>query len=67
METDSPDLKQARHDLKGRINALKLCISAFEVLESPQEELEFLDLIEQAAERTTLALDQFVSLSDQDQ
>lgn len=65
MEADTPDLKQARHDLKGRINALKLCISAFEVLGSREEELEFLDMIEQAAERTTAALDRYEAILGQ--
>jgi signal transduction histidine kinase len=51
------DVKRARHDLRGRLNALKLCVSAFEVLESRAELLEFLDLIEQGADRTVTALD----------
>jgi hypothetical protein len=53
-----PDVKRARHDLRGRLNALKLCVSAFEVLESRAELLEFLDLIEQGADRTVTALDE---------
>lgn len=52
------DVKRARHDLRGRLNALKLCVSAFEVLESRAELLEFLDLIEQGADRTVTALDE---------
>ena len=67
MESESIDLRKARHDLKGRLNALKLCINAFEVLQSRQEELEFLDMIEQAADRTIIALDQFEAISEQDQ
>ena len=51
------DVKRARHDLRGRLNALKLCVSAFEVLESRAELLEVLDLIEQGADRTVTALD----------
>ena len=56
------DLRQARHNLRGRLNALKLCVSAFEILENPQELLEFLDMIEQAADRTVVALDALESL-----
>lgn len=54
METP---LKTARHNLRGRINALKLCVSAFEILKDRQEALEFLDMTEQAADRTVAALD----------
>ena len=58
------DLKRARHDLRGRLNALKLCVSAFEVLESRAELLEFLDLIEQGADRTVTALDDLERVFD---
>ena len=54
MQTDP--LKIARHDLRGRINALKLCVSAFEILDTDQEALEFLDMIEQATDKTVEAL-----------
>ena len=50
-------LRTARHNLRGRINALKLCVSAFEILKDRQELLEFLDMTEQAADRTVTALD----------
>ena len=59
-----PDVKRARHDLRGRLNALKLCVSAFEVLESRAELLEFLDLIEQGADRTVAALDDLERVYD---
>jgi len=62
METE---LRQARHNLRGRINALKLCVSAFEILDSRQEVLEFLDMTEQAAERTTAALDALEVIMDE--
>ena len=54
---DNP-LKTTRHNLRGRINALKLCISAFEILKDRNEILEFLDMTEQAADRTVTALDE---------
>lgn len=50
-------LKKARHDLRGRLNALKLCVSAFEILQDRNELLEFIDMTEQAADRTVAALD----------
>jgi hypothetical protein len=58
------DLRQARHNLRGRLNALKLCVSAFEILENPQELLEFLEMIEQAADRTVAALDALEGLAE---
>src|SRR5438876_224539 len=42
---DEAAVKSARHNLRGRINALKLCVSAFEVLETHEERLEFLAMI----------------------
>jgi hypothetical protein len=58
------ELRHARHNLRGRINALKLCVSAFEVLDTRQEALEFLDMIEQAADRTVVALDALEEVLD---
>jgi hypothetical protein len=51
------ELREARHNLRGRLNALKLCVSAFEILNDRQEILEFLDMIEQAADKATVAMD----------
>ena len=51
------ELREARHNLRGRLNALKLCVSAFEVLHDRQELLEFLDMIQQAADKTVVAMD----------
>ena len=56
--------KSARHNLRGRINALKLCVSAFEVLETREERLEFLEMIDEAADKTVIALDEFESLTE---
>jgi hypothetical protein len=53
------DLKHARHNLRGKLNALKLCVSAFEVLQTRQEELEFLEMIEQTADATAEAMEEF--------
>ena len=51
-------LRQARHDLRGKINALKLCVSAFEMIDDPAELLEFLDMIERAADMAIEAMDE---------
>jgi hypothetical protein len=51
------DLRQARHNLRGRLNALKLCVSAFEVIDSPQEAVEFLDMIIAGTDKTVVALE----------
>jgi len=53
------DLKQARHNVRGRLNALKLCVSALELVQTRQELLEFLDMIDQSADRLLVALDRF--------
>jgi len=58
------ELKRARHDLRGRLNALKLCVSALEVLDNPAEVLEFLEMIDEAADKTAEALDALEALQD---
>jgi len=40
-----------RHDIRGTLNALKLCISAFEMPLETSEKLEFLADIESSAEK----------------
>jgi hypothetical protein len=57
-------LRQARHNLRGRLNALKLCVSALEMLRTRAELLEFLDMIDQAADRTVVAMDTFDAVVD---
>ena len=54
--TSQKELRHLRHNLRGRMNALKLCVSALEILADPREELEFLDMIEQAADATVISL-----------
>ena len=51
------DLKQARHNVRGRLNALKLCISALDMVQTREDVLEFLDMIDQSADRLLVALD----------
>jgi hypothetical protein len=58
-------ISRARHDLRGRINALKLCVSALEVCESPEEALEFLDMAERATEKVILASEEMERVFDQ--
>ena len=57
-ETVSP-LRQARHNMRGRLNALKLCVSALPTCETPAETVEFLEHIEEAAVKLVLALDEY--------
>jgi hypothetical protein len=55
----------ARHNLRGRINALKLCASVLPILDDRAETLEFLAMIEQAADATITALDEFEAIFHQ--
>ena len=65
-KTDTPEsaLRVARHNVRGRLNALKLCISALEILNDPKEVQEFLAMIDQSADAMLVALDEFVAVSD---
>ena len=58
-------ISRARHDLRGRINALKLCVSALEVCDTREEILEFLEMSEQAAEKVVLASEEMERAFDQ--
>lgn len=46
-----------RHALRGAVNALKLCVSAFDLPLSKSEQLEFLADIEVAADKVASLLD----------
>jgi hypothetical protein len=56
--TSQNQLRHLRHNLRGRLNALKLCVSALEILVDPKEELEFLDMIQQAADAAVASMDE---------
>jgi hypothetical protein len=60
------DLKQARHNLRGKLNALKLCVSALDMLRTRADLLEFLEMVDQSAQRVLTALDQFEAVADRD-
>lgn len=51
-------LASLRHDIRGTLNALKLCISAFEMPLETSEKLEFLADIETSAEKLVGMLSQ---------
>jgi hypothetical protein len=59
-------LRQARHNMRGGMNGLKLCISALPTCDTPAELLEFLDHIEEATEKVVRALDEYERLLDQE-
>ena len=59
-------IRQARHNMRGRMNGLKLCVSALPTCENPAEMLEFLDHIEQATDKVIKALDEYEALLDQE-
>lgn len=48
-----------RHEIRGTMHALKLCVSAFEVPLDPSEKLEFLADIESSADRLVSLLDEY--------
>jgi hypothetical protein len=58
-------ISRARHDLRGRINALKLCVSALQVCDTPEEALEFLDMAERATDKVIQAAEEMERVFDQ--
>jgi hypothetical protein len=59
------DLRQARHNLLGRLNSIKMCAFALETMK-PHEAVEFLEMIESATDRAIAALDAFDEAFDRD-
>ena len=58
-------LRQARHNLLGRLNSIKMCVFALETMK-PHEAVEFLEMIEGAADRAVAAMDAFDEAFDRD-
>ncbi len=56
METIDP-IRFARHELRGCLHAMKLCVAALDTELSPEETDEFIGHVEQAAERLPGLLD----------
>jgi hypothetical protein len=50
---------EVRHAIRGTMNALKLCVSAFEMPLEPSEKLEFLADVELSADKLVSLLDQY--------
>ncbi len=57
------DARSLRHDIRGRMNALVLCSSALDDSLPRDEAIEFVDHIEETADRLVVLLDQLESMS----
>jgi hypothetical protein len=57
MESNPESIRFARHEVRGCLHGLKLCVAALDVDLSPDEAREFLDHIEQAADKLPQLLD----------
>jgi hypothetical protein len=57
------DLRQLRHDLRGAANTLILCAASLRYA-NRQEQLEFLDDIEKAAEKCVETLDSLEAMPE---
>ena len=54
---------ELRHGIRGTFNALKLCVSAFEMPLETSEKLEFLSDIETSAEKLADLLEQYEAIA----
>jgi hypothetical protein len=54
---------ELRHGIRGTFNALKLCVSAFEMPLETSEKLEFLSDIESSADKLASLLEQYESVA----
>jgi hypothetical protein len=53
-----PTLRQLRHDLLGRANALVLCVSAIPLASDTAERLQFIDEVIRSSDNLVTALDE---------
>jgi hypothetical protein len=58
---------EVRHAIRGTLNALKLCVSAFDMPLETSEKLEFLSDIEASADKLDSLLDQYAALAPADE
>jgi hypothetical protein len=58
------NLRQLRHDLRGRANALVLCTAALSLASDDQERLEFVTEVELAADKLITVLDRLEALPE---
>jgi len=58
------NLRQLRHDLRGRANALVLCAAALSLASDDQERLEFVSEVELAADKLITVLDRLEALPE---
>ncbi len=58
---------ELRHGIRGTLNALKLCVSAFEMPLETSEKLEFLTDIETSADRLATLLTELEALVPSDE
>ena len=59
---DQPLPRQLRHDMRGRMNALKLCVAALDVDCTREESLEFLGDIEAMCDKIISLMDEIDAL-----
>jgi nitrogen-specific signal transduction histidine kinase len=63
MESTPESIRYARHQVRGCLHGMKLCIAALETDLPLDEATEFLDHIEQAAAKLPTLLDDLEALS----
>ena len=57
-------LRRLRHDLAGAYNELRLCTEVLRVETDPEQAIEWVDLIERAAERSAAIAEQLEAILD---
>jgi len=69
MDSINPQLipRDLRHDLRGRMNGLKLCVAALESGCTPAETLEFLADIDTLCDKITSLLDRLDAILSAEQ
>jgi hypothetical protein len=63
MESTPEPVRFARHQVRGCLHGMKLCVAALDTDLSPEEAQEFLDHIEHAARKMPQLLDELEALA----
>jgi len=61
---DDQERRRLRHDLRGKWSALRLCLAALQVSETPAEIVEMLEMLATTADELGLAAEQVANLPD---
>ena len=62
---DEQERRRLRHDMRGKWSALRLCLAALDVTDTPEETAEMLEMIMNTADELAEVAEQVAALPDE--